>query len=52
MAKRRGKRMTKSGKWKLEPKKGRKRFFSGTLLATFNLSKTKRVAVFSVPKSF
>lgn len=51
MAKRRGKRMTKTGRWKLETKRGRKRSFSGTLLKTFNFGK-KRLAIFSVPKGF
>ena len=48
--KKRGKRMTK-GIWNLEPKEGKLREFSGTLLGTFNLEK-KRVAVFTVPKRF
>jgi hypothetical protein len=48
---RRGEKMTKTGTWKLTPKKGRKREFSGTLLKTFNFGK-KRLAIFSVPKRF
>ena len=46
---RRGKKMTKTGKWTLTTKKGREREFTGTLLKTFNLGK-HRIAVFSVTK--
>ncbi len=46
---RRGERMTKGAGWKLEAKRGRRRYFPGTLLATFNFG-NKRIAVFSVPK--
>jgi hypothetical protein len=42
-------RMTKTGKYWLEPRTGKVGRFSGTLLATFNLG-NKRVALFSVPK--
>jgi hypothetical protein len=45
-----GKRMTK-GTWKLEPKSGKPRVFSGALMGTFNFGK-KRIAVFSCPKRF
>jgi hypothetical protein len=48
---RRGEKMTRTGSWKLTPKKGRKRDFTGTLLKTFNLGK-RRLAIFSVPKRF
>ena len=46
-----GKKMTKTGRWILMPKKGREREFSGTLLKTFNFGKN-RLAIFSVPKRF
>ncbi len=46
---RRGDRMTKGRGWKLAIEKGRKRVFTGTLLATINDGDT-RVAIFSVPK--
>lgn len=46
---RRGERMTMGAGWRLETKRGRKRYFAGTLLATFNLGH-RRIAVFSVPK--
>ena len=48
---RKGKRMTRKGKWDLNPRSGLKRTFSGTLLGTFNLG-PKRIAVFTVPKGF
>jgi hypothetical protein len=48
---RRGKRMTRTGKWDLQPKRGRKRSFPATLLKTFNFGK-RRLAIFSVPKGF
>jgi hypothetical protein len=46
----RGKRMTR-GMWKLEPKTGRARGFTGSLMGTFNFG-TRRIAVFNVPKRF
>lgn len=46
---RRGKRLTKTGKWKIMATVGRRRVFTGTLLKTFNLGK-RRLAIFSVPK--
>jgi hypothetical protein len=46
-----GKRMTKTGRWKLTPKRGRQREFSGTLLRCINIGKS-RIAIFSVPKKF
>ncbi len=46
---RKGKRLTKTGRWKLASTKGRKREFTGTLMGTFNFGK-KRIAVLSVPK--
>jgi hypothetical protein len=51
MAAKKGKRMTTGSGWRLEPTKGRKRQFKGTLLGTFNMGK-RRVAVFSVPKGY
>jgi hypothetical protein len=48
--KKRGKRFTKVGKWKISSTKGRAREFLGTLKATFNFGKT-RLAIFTVPKS-
>jgi hypothetical protein len=51
MATRKGKRMTGGTGWKLEPTKGKKRQFKGTLLQTFNFGK-RRLAVFSVPKRY
>ena len=45
-----GRRLTK-GVWKLVPKRGKRRKFSGPLLATLNLGK-RRNAVFSIPKRF
>lgn len=47
---RKGKKLTKTGKWKIASTKGRKREFVATLLKTFNLG-AKRLAIFSVPKS-
>jgi hypothetical protein len=46
---RRGERMTKNSKWKLTTETGLKRAFTGTLLETFNIGKT-RIAIFSVRK--
>jgi hypothetical protein len=46
-----GKRLTKTGGWRLTPKKGRQREFSGTLLRCINIGKS-RIAIFSVPKRF
>lgn len=46
---RKGGRMTTGTGWKLAMERGRKRGFSGTLLATFNLGR-RRIAVFNVPK--
>jgi hypothetical protein len=46
---RKGKKMTKTGRYKISPTKGRQREFDGTLLKTFNLGK-KRLAILSVPK--
>jgi hypothetical protein len=46
---RKGKRFTKTGKWKISSMKGRARAFTGTLLKTFNLGR-RRIAIFSVPK--
>lgn len=46
-----GDRMTKAkggGGWRLAAITGKKRIFTGTLLATFNLD-NRRIAVFSVP---
>ena len=45
-----GKRLTRTGRWKIAATKGRKREFTGTLMGTFNFGK-KRIAVFSVPKA-
>jgi len=42
--------MTK-GMWKLEPKTGRARGFTGSLMGTFNFG-SRRIAVFNVPKRF
>jgi hypothetical protein len=50
-ATRRGKKMTKTGPWWLEPKKGLARGFSGTLLASLNHG-GRRLAIFSVPTRF
>ncbi len=47
---RKGKRLTKTGKYEIKPTKGRERSFKGTLLQTFNLGQ-KRIAIFSVPKN-
>jgi hypothetical protein len=47
-----GKKMTKTGKYTLETTKGKKRKFTGTLLKTINVTKTSRIAIFSVPKGF
>ncbi len=45
-----GKRLTRTGKWRISSMAGRKRIFTGTLLKSFNLGK-RRLAIFSVPKS-
>ena len=47
---RKGKRLTKTGKYDIKVTKGRDRAFTGTLLQTFNLG-AKRIAIFSIPKS-
>ena len=39
MARRRGKRLTRTGSWTLTPKKGRKRDFTGTLKKILNIGK-------------
>lgn len=46
---RRGKRLTKTGKYEIKAKVGRERSFTGTLLGSVN-SGAKRLAIFSVPK--
>jgi hypothetical protein len=46
---RRGERMTKNSKWTLTPTSGRQRAFTGTLLETFNIGKT-RIAILNVKK--
>jgi hypothetical protein len=46
---RKGKKLTKTGKYKIETTKGRWRNFRGTLLKTFNVGNV-RLAIFSVPK--
>ena len=51
MARRRGKRLTRTGSWTLTPKKGRKRDFTGTLKKILNIGKV-RIAIFTVPKTF
>ena len=45
-----GKKLTKTGKWVIQSTKGRPREFKGTLLESFNFG-SKRIAIFSVPKS-
>lgn len=47
--KKKGVKLTKTGKYLMTPKKGKEREFTGTLLETFNLG-NKRIAVFSIPK--
>ena len=47
--KRKGKKLTKTGSYKITPLKGRLREFKGTLLRTFNFGKW-RLALFKVPK--
>jgi hypothetical protein len=44
-----GKRMTRASKWTLAAVTGRRRTFTGTLIATLNFG-AKRLAIFSVPK--
>ncbi|MGB9403221.1 MAG: hypothetical protein WCA98_06770 [Candidatus Acidiferrales bacterium] len=46
----RGKRMTEGAGWRLVIQKGSERAFVGTLLKTFNLTKKRRIAIFSAPK--
>ena len=46
---RKGKKMTKTGGYKISTTKGRQRSFRGTLLKTFNVGNL-RLAIFSVPK--
>lgn len=46
---RKGKKMTRTGRYDIVATEGRERKFRGTLLRTFNLGK-KRLAIFSVPK--
>ena len=46
---RRGKKMTKTGGYKILTTKGGERGFRGTLLKTFNVGNL-RLAIFSVPK--
>ena len=46
---RKGKKMTKTGSYKITATKGTKRSFRGTLLKTFNIGNF-RLAIFSVPK--
>jgi hypothetical protein len=46
---RKGKRLTKTSKWKLAAVSGGGRTFTATLIATHNFGK-KRLAIFSVPK--
>lgn len=46
---RKGKKMTKTGRYDIVATEGRPRKFRGTLLKTFNIGKM-RLAVFSVPK--
>ncbi len=48
---RKGKRLTKTGKYTIAATKGRKRSFTGRLMSTFNFGK-RRIALFYVPKSF
>lgn len=48
---RKGKRLTKTGSYKIDATKGRKRSFRGTLLKAINIG-SKRIAIFSVPKNF
>lgn len=47
---RKGKRLTRTGKYKISTTAGSQREFIGTLMATFNLGKY-RIAVFRVPKN-
>lgn len=47
----RGKRLTKTGRWKLTSKRGKVREFTCTLIKTINFG-GKRLAIFSVPKKF
>ena len=49
MATKRGKRLTRTGKYMITPVKGKKRSFTGTLLKTFKFE-GKRLAIFSVLK--
>ena len=46
-----GKRLTKTGHWKLTSKRGKEREFTCTLIKTINIGGT-RLAIFSVPKKF
>jgi hypothetical protein len=46
-----GRRLTKTGKWKISSTKGTPREFSATLLRCINVGK-HRIAIFSVPKTF
>lgn len=48
-AKKKGKRLTKTGRYEIKAKAGRERSFTGTLLRSFNFG-GKRIAIFSVPK--
>lgn len=47
--KRQGKKLTRTGSYKITPLKGRQREFRGTLIRTFNFGKW-RLALFKVPK--
>lgn len=47
--KRKGKKLTRTGSYRITPLKGRQREFIGTLMRTFNLGKW-RLALFKVPK--
>ncbi len=42
--------MTEGAGWRLVIQKGSERAFVGTLLKTFNLTKKRRIAIFSAPK--
>lgn len=44
-----GKKMTKTGRYDIVATEGRRRKFRGTLLKTFNIGRM-RLAIFSVPK--
>jgi hypothetical protein len=47
----RGANMVSGTGWRLVKVSGGKSYFVGSLIGTINLDKTKRLAVFSVPKN-